>query len=172
MAMPATRATGIATPVNGSPSNNCPTSEGTISNPNPVAASAIAVKISAYFIVPPFRCEASAMLEQLGLSLLLLREGFEFKGQLVDLAGELERDFVAILDERKRSAGIQADVEGFVLRECDRGGVFHRIFGHFLAVHREHACPSFAQARTVGLEVEDDGVLAGAQLASFPNRAL
>src|SRR5207245_2409703 len=31
---------------------------------------------------------------------------------------------------------------------------------------------SFAQARTIRLEVEDDGVLAGAQLRPFPRRAL
>jgi hypothetical protein len=40
--MPATRATGMATPVSASPNNNCPTSGGTISNANPVTASAIA----------------------------------------------------------------------------------------------------------------------------------
>ena len=34
-AMPATRATGMATPVSSSPSNNCPTSDGTISNAKP-----------------------------------------------------------------------------------------------------------------------------------------
>ena len=34
-AMPATRATGIAMPVSSSPSNNCPTSDGTISNAKP-----------------------------------------------------------------------------------------------------------------------------------------
>jgi putative DNA primase/helicase len=50
--------------------------------------------------------------------------------------------------------------------------VFHGIPGHFLAVHGEQARPSLAQARTVGLEVEDDGVLAGAQLWPCPNGAL
>lgn len=49
-AMPATRATGIATPVSSSPSNNCPTIEGTISNADPVAASAAAATINAFFI--------------------------------------------------------------------------------------------------------------------------
>ena len=49
-AMPATRATGMATPVSSSPNNNCPTSDGTISNAKPVAASATAAKISTFFI--------------------------------------------------------------------------------------------------------------------------
>jgi hypothetical protein len=51
MAMPATRATGMVTPASSSPNNNCPTSEGTISNANPVAASPIAAKINTFFIV-------------------------------------------------------------------------------------------------------------------------
>jgi hypothetical protein len=41
---------------------------------------------------------------------------FELEGQLVDLAGELERNLVAVLDERQRGAGVLADVEDFVLR--------------------------------------------------------
>ncbi len=49
-AMPATRATGMATPVNSSPNNNCPTSEGTISKANPVTPSPRAAKISTFFI--------------------------------------------------------------------------------------------------------------------------
>jgi hypothetical protein len=97
---------------------------------------------------------------------------FEFEGQLVDLAGELERHIVAILDERQRGAGVLADVEGFVFRERDRGGVFHGIPGHFLTVHVQHARAPLAQPCTVGLEVEDDGVLAGLQLGALPRRAL
>src|SRR6266404_9029095 len=50
-AMPATPATCIATPVSCSPSNSCPTSDGTISNPKPVAASATAAKIVNHFIL-------------------------------------------------------------------------------------------------------------------------
>ena len=53
-AMPATRATGMATPVSSSPNNNCPTSEGTISNANPVAASPTAAKINSLFHCPDF----------------------------------------------------------------------------------------------------------------------
>ena len=69
---------------------------------------------------------------------------------------------------RDAGARVLADVEGFVLRERDRGGVFHGIPGHFLAVHEEHARPSLAQAWTIGLEVEDDGVLAGAPAQALP----
>ena len=50
-AMPSTRATGTATPVSSSPSNNRPTSDGTISSANPVAASLTAAKTSTFFIV-------------------------------------------------------------------------------------------------------------------------
>ena len=35
---------------------------------------------------------------------------------------------------------------------------------YFLAVHREFACAAPTEARTIGLEVEDDCVLARAQL--------
>lgn len=48
--MPATWATGMATPVSSSPNNNRPTSDGTISNANPVAASPTAAKISTLFM--------------------------------------------------------------------------------------------------------------------------
>ena len=110
------------------------------------------------------------------MHLLLLRSGrllrLEVEGQLVDLAGELERNIVAVFHHRDAGAGVLADVEGFVLRERDRGGVLHGILGHFLAVHVEHARPSLAQAWPIGLEVEDDGVLAGSQLRPFPHRAL
>ena len=49
-AIPVTRATGTATPVSSSPNNNYPTSDGTISNAKPVAASAMAAKLSTFFI--------------------------------------------------------------------------------------------------------------------------
>ena len=97
---------------------------------------------------------------------------FEVKGELVDRAGELERNIVAILQQRDAGARVLADVEGFVLRERDWGAMFHGIFGHFLAIHREHALPALAQAWFIGLVVEDDGVLAGAQGRPCPDRAL
>lgn len=59
-----------------------------------------------------------------------------------NLAGELERNIVAILQQRDAGARVLADVEGFVLREHDRGGVFHGIPGHFLAVNVEDGRPS------------------------------
>ena len=96
----------------------------------------------------------------------------EFEGQLIDLAGELERNVVAVLDHRDAGARVLADVEGFVLRERDRGGVFQGFPGHFLAIHGQHARPTLAQTGTIGLEVEDDGVLAGFQLRPLPHRAL
>jgi hypothetical protein len=52
--VPATRATGTATPASSSPSNNCPTSDGTI---KPVATSATAAKISTFSLpdyIQPF----------------------------------------------------------------------------------------------------------------------
>src|SRR5262249_62038780 len=95
-----------------------------------------------------------------------------FEGQPVDLAGELERNVVAILDQRDPGARILADVESFVLRERDRGGVLHRIPSCLFTVHRQHAGTTFAQTRFVWLEIEHDGVLARCQLRSLPNRAL
>src|ERR1700751_2651249 len=65
-------------------------------------------------------------------SALLRWEGFELEGQLVDLAGELEGRVVAIFHQRDPGAGILADVEGFVLWEHDRGGMFQRIPRHLL----------------------------------------
>src|SRR5512136_1237191 len=82
------------------------------------------------------------------LPALLGREGFQLEGHLVDLAGELERNIVAILHHRDACARVLADVEGLVLRERDRDGVFHGIPGHFLAIHEEEARPPFAQTRT------------------------
>src|SRR5258708_11272893 len=122
-AMPAARAAGIATPASGSPSNNCPTSEGAISNANPVAASPIAAKISAFFIWPDLtQSVALAILfgngwKPLGLRLFnrirlrrchrpqfcpglcqcFLSHRFELERQLVDLSGELEWHIAAIL---------------------------------------------------------------------------
>src|SRR6478735_1389429 len=96
----------------------------------------------------------------------------EFERQLVDLPGELERRIVAILDHRHPGAGVLADVECFVLRKRDRRAVFDGFPVYFLAVHREYACAALAAARTIRLEVEDNGVLARAQLGPGPDRAL
>src|SRR5262245_34933147 len=98
--------------------------------------------------------------------------GFEFERQRFDLAGELERSIVAIFQQRDPGARVLPDVERFVLWERDRSGVLQRVLGHFLTVHRQYAGAAFAQTRPVGLEVEDDGVLARVQLGPFPYRAL
>jgi hypothetical protein len=49
-AIPATYATGVATPTSSSPSNSCPTKDGTTSKAIPVAISARAAKVSTFFI--------------------------------------------------------------------------------------------------------------------------
>jgi hypothetical protein len=58
----------------------------------------------------------------------------EIKGQLVDLARELERTIIAILEERNPGAGIHTDVEVFAFRERDGSGVIHVLPVPFLAV--------------------------------------
>src|SRR5229473_2963691 len=183
-AMPARRDTGTATPVSCSPSNNCPTNEGTISNANPVRPRRWprrSTRLSSFSATGPLfgalRCFNRVRLRRCHWRQFCpwLRDGlklrFELERQLVDLAGELERRIVAILQHRDPGAGVLADVERLVLRERDRRAVFHGIPGHFLAVHVEHARPSLAQPRTIRLEVEDNGVLAGAQLWPCPSRA-
>src|SRR4030095_12507616 len=120
-AMPVTRATSMATPVSSSPNNNCPTSDGTISNAKPVPISAAAAKVSNFLIALLSRARHSV---GNGSGLLAcpsrFRRRFELEGQLVDLAGELERDIVAILHHRDPGTGVLADVERFVLWERDR----------------------------------------------------
>ncbi len=96
----------------------------------------------------------------------------KIESQLVDLARELERTIITILDGRNSGAGIQPDVEVFVFGERDRSGVIHVLRVHFLAVHRQHARAALAETGAVDLEVEHNGVLAGAQFRPFPNRAL
>ena len=75
----------------------------------------------------------------------------EFEGELVDRAGELERNFVAILDHGDAGARVAADVEAFVLGEGDRGAMFHGVLGHFLAIHGEHAFPALPKPGSSGL---------------------
>src|SRR4029453_15707620 len=118
---------------------------------------ATAAKVSTFFIA-------------LLLCHILLR--FEFECQLFDLAGEFGRRIVAIFDQRDAGPGVLANVKGLVLRERDWRGVLYGISGHFLAIHGEHAGAAFTKTRSVGLEVEDDGVLAGCQLGPLPCRAL
>ena len=49
----------------------------------------------------------------------------QFERQFVDLARELERGIVAILQERDAGAGVLADIEGLILRERDWRSVFN-----------------------------------------------
>src|SRR6185295_15912365 len=160
-AMPATRASVIAMPISSAPSNNCPINDGTINNAVPVAASLTAARTSTLFIASILVLSRLDTLVRNGWKLLGLRYHvplrFEVEGQLVDLARELEGHIVAIFDERQRGACVLADIEAFILRERDGGGVLHGILGHLLTVHGEHVGASLAQARTVRLKVEDDG---------------
>src|SRR5262249_54688884 len=97
---------------------------------------------------------------------------FELEGQFIDLAGELERRIVAILNQRNPGSSVLADVEALILRECDRDGVLQCIFRHLLAIYQQYAGATFAQTRTVGFDIEHDGVLARGQLRYLPHRAL
>src|SRR5271165_684793 len=172
-AMPATRATGIATPVSCSPNNNCPTNDGTISNANPVVASPTAARTSALFIRVGIQCYAPV--EPPADAVILFRSRLtriEFDGKLVNLAGEFEWCVVAILQKRQRGAGVHSDIEGLVFREGDRRAVLHGISGHFLTVHIKHACAAFAQTGFNWLVVELDCVLTGFQIRPLPHGAL
>src|SRR5258707_618415 len=102
----------------------------------------------------------------------VLQLRFELERQLVYLTGKLERRIVAILDHRDARAAVLADIESFIFRESDRRAVFDGLPVRILAVYGEHARAALAEARTIRLEVEDDGVLAGAQLRPRPDRAL
>src|SRR4029078_9438428 len=173
-AMPATRATGMAAAVRSSPNNNCPTSDGVISNAAPVVASVAAAKIKTFFIVSISGHQpVDAVTNDRELLLCcgaFLR--FEPERQLVELAGELERRFIAIFQQRNSGARVQPHVESLIFRKRNRGSVLKRIPRHLLAVDGQHSCAALAQARTVDLEVEDDGVLAGLQFRPLPDRAL
>src|SRR5687768_16782495 len=65
----------------------------------------------------------------------ILQHWSELERQLVDLARELERRIVAILEHRDTGAGVLADVEGLVLRERDRRAVFNVFSVYFLAAN-------------------------------------
>src|SRR4029434_535079 len=132
------RASAIPAPATPSPNSNWATSAGWITRASPVAASRTAARPSNFFIPIALLLEVGNSRKLLAIRFRVLLR-FEVEGQFVDLAGELERNIVAILDERQRGASVLADVEGFVFRERDRGGVFHGIPGHFLTAHVQHA---------------------------------
>src|SRR3954454_5790717 len=79
-------------------------------------------------------------------------------GQLVDLAGEAERQLVAVVH---RGAGVTADVKGFVDRHQERNRGRHRLLGDLLAIDREHTGAALAGAGSIVLEVKHNRVLAG-----------
>src|SRR4051794_15973022 len=78
-------------------------------------------------------------------------------GQLVDLAGEAERQLVAVVH---RGAGITADVKGLVDRHQEGNRVRHRLLGDLLAVNREYTGAALAGAGSIVFEVKHDRVLA------------
>src|SRR5262249_52153425 len=100
------------------------------------------------------------------------RHRSELEGELVDRAGEFERRVIAIFDERDAGAGVLADVEGFILRECNGGAILHRVGGDLLAVHGENARAAAAYGVTVQLVIENDGVFGGRQLRPLPHGPL
>src|SRR5271167_5177845 len=96
-AMPVTRATVAAMPVSSTPSSNCPTSDGRVSRPRPVAVWATDAKIRSFFI----RLVSGAG-NRVGNGRKILALFFrqllrsEIKRDCVDGACELERNVVAI----------------------------------------------------------------------------
>ena len=104
------------------------------------------------------------------------------QGQLVELAGELERHLIVLVVHRR--AGIGAHVEVLVPLQRHRNGLFHLLRRDHLAVDLEYAGAAAAQAagaaegerggtQTVVLEVEFERVLAGCErLRTFPLDAL
>src|SRR5690349_12202916 len=89
----------------------------------------------------------------------------ELERQLVDLAGELERQLVAVVHA---GAGINADVEGLVDRHDERDRVRDRLAGNLLAVNGQHAAAALAIAGPVIFEIERDGVLARLERRAQP----
>ena len=79
--------------------------------------------------------------------------------QLIQLAGEPERHLVVVVVHAR--AGIHPDIERLVKPLEKRNGMWHRLAGDFLAIHRQHAGAALAETGTVILEVKRDGVLAG-----------
>src|SRR5262249_22336156 len=109
-------------------------------------------------------CLATGMLDDPLLVARYLRRS-KLERQLVDLAGELERQLVAVIHAR---AGINADVEGLVDRHQERNRVRDRLAGNLLAVYRQHAGAALAKAGAIILEIEHDGVLAGFERGAQP----
>src|SRR5271165_3703080 len=92
--------------------------------------------------------------------LFVIRHLFRTKlvRELVDLAGEAERKFVAVVHRRARVA---PDVKRFIDGHQYRNGVGDRLCGHQLAINRQYTGAALARAGAVILEVEYNRVLAG-----------
>src|SRR5271156_4306743 len=84
----------------------------------------------------------------------------ELERQLVDFAGEVERQLVAIVH---RCAGIAADVKGLINGHQKRDRVLHCLPRQLLTVHREYAGATLAWTGTIVLEIERDRVLTSRQ---------
>src|SRR5262245_47384181 len=103
-------------------------------------------------------------------------------GQLVELAGELERHLVVPVIHR--SAGVRADVEGLVPLQDKRHRALHFLRGHHLPVDLQHPGAALAdaaqlvegqrrEAQPVVFEGELARVLAGRErLRALPAHAL
>src|SRR6266851_7566153 len=68
----------------------------------------------------------------------------ELEGQLVQLAGELERHLIVLVVHRR--AGVGADVEVLVPLQDQRQRALHLLVGDLLAVHLEQARAAAADA--------------------------
>src|ERR1700751_2883422 len=105
-------------------------------------------------------------------TLASIRLRLKVKSKLVDLASELERRIIAVLQQGHSGARILADIETLVFRESEGRGVLHRIPGHLLAIDGQHAGTALAQTRLGRFEIEHDRVFAGFELRSLPHRPL
>src|SRR4029078_9492606 len=118
-AMPSTRATAVTIPVNSAPNNKRPTSDVTISNATPVAASATAATVSTFFISLLLSVARLVVQSSDGFGLGFFVIGshlrwFEFDGQLVELASEAERRLVILIVNPR--ASIHPDIKGLINR--------------------------------------------------------
>src|SRR2546430_5272643 len=81
----------------------------------------------------------------------------KLEGQLVDLAGELERKLVAVIHS---GAGIDADVERLVDCHQERNRVRDRLAGNVLSIPRQDAAAALARTRSGAFVIRRLGVLA------------
>ena len=90
---------------------------------------------------------------------------------LFTLPVNAERRLVVVVVHSR--SGIHSDIERLINRHDDRDCVRDRLFGDFLAVHRQDAGAALAETGTVVFEVKHDGVLAGCKrVRAFPAETL